>query len=96
MTAGRRAVRLVVDGMAARTPGFTFKGVRGYWEPIAFEDLKAGDIFRLFEPDGTPDQFVDGVHQTAVALADASPSGLQGDLTVRWGVRSMLVRGFKA
>ena len=85
----RWCVRLVVDGIAARVPGFTHRRVTGYWEPVALEDIKAGDIFRLYEPDGTPDRVVDGVHQTAVALDDARPwAG-----TV--GVQAMPVRGFK-
>lgn len=62
----------------------------GCWEPVAFEDIKAGDIFRLYEEDGTPNAVVDGVHITAVALTDAGPSA--GVV----GVRSMRVRGFLA
>jgi hypothetical protein len=42
-----------------------FTGER--WEPVVFSDLKRGDIFRLFESDGTP---VDG-GEACVAHADA-------------------------
>lgn len=28
--------------------------VRGKWEQIHFKDMLPGDLFRLFEPDGTP------------------------------------------
>lgn len=33
---------------------FTQRKVNGLWEDIKFRELKDGDIFRLFEPDGTP------------------------------------------
>ena len=26
----------------------------GKWQTVKFEDLKKSDVFRLFEPDGTP------------------------------------------
>ena len=51
-----------------------FTGER--WEPISFETLKKGDIFRLFEEDGTA---VDG-GRASVALGDAYPCGST------WGV----------
>ena len=28
--------------------------VNGVVEPVAFDDIKAGDIFKIFEDDGTP------------------------------------------
>jgi len=89
VSGSRWCVRLVVDGVAARTPGFTHRRVTGVWEPVALEDIKKGDIFRVYEHDGSPDCVIDGVHHTAVALTDAESSE-------PGGLRAMPVRGFSA
>lgn len=65
-----RCERLIIDGVAARTPGFTHHRVTGYWEPVAHDQLRAGDIFRRFQPNGAPDFVIDGVHQAFVMVAD--------------------------
>lgn len=84
----RRLYRLVVDGPAARTPGFTHRRINGYWEAVEIQNIRQGDIFRVFNADGTPEATVCGAPLTAVALDDAATSG------GGWGVRSMPVRGF--
>jgi hypothetical protein len=65
--------------------------------PVPLGELKAGDIFRMFEADGTPDFVVDGVPQTCVALADAKPTlDIADEGLLTWGVQGMSVRGFEA
>lgn len=88
-----RAEKLWIDGEAARTPGFTHRRVTGYWAEIKVEDIKAGDLYRFFQPEGVPDAIVNGVHQTRVALTDARPEPGPGGALV-WRVRSAPVRGF--
>ena len=65
------------------------------WKTIKFNNLKKGDIFRLWDTgeDGkeVPDQVVRGQHVVNVALEDAKPMRMPM-LAV---VRSAEVRGFR-
>jgi hypothetical protein len=45
--------------------------LKARWKTIAFEDLKKGYIFRLWEEDGSPDYLIDGKHDVCLALEDA-------------------------
>ncbi len=49
-------------------------GPGGGWWDIQFEDIKAGDIFRLFEQDGSPVTNIEG-RAFYKALSDAFPLG---------------------
>lgn len=51
---------------------------RDSWEPVAFEDIKAGDLFVLVEPDGT--EAHDGTIAFAVTDAIEQPSPAQGSV----------------
>lgn len=45
----------------------------GRWEVVEMADLVKGDVFRLWEPDWTPDRVIDGRHDVCVSLTDAKP-----------------------
>jgi hypothetical protein len=48
--------------------------VHGGWLRVEFKDLRKGDVFRLFEPNGKPDIEEDGRPQVCVALSDPEPA----------------------
>lgn len=47
--------------------------VIGFWEKVEIADIKRGDVFRLWEADGTPDHVIDGKHDVCAAVKDARP-----------------------
>lgn len=52
--------------------------IGGVWAPVEFMDLKKGDTYRMFEPDGTPVVYKD----TSVWIAIADPSIVEGIKTI--------------
>jgi hypothetical protein len=86
----RKVERFYVDGEGKR-PGMSHSRVTGYWDEVKFTDLRKGDIFRLWDPDGKPDHMVDGYHDVCVALADPLPQ----DDESKFSVESLHVNGFR-
>jgi hypothetical protein len=75
------------------------EGMGGWaWRPIRFSQLKAGDIFRLWDTNDQgyeiPDIVVKGQHQVCVALEDAERC-CKVKCSGKNLVKSMPVRGFK-
>lgn len=52
----------------------------GHWVTVGLGDIRAGDRFRMFEPDGKP--VMEGGHSVFIAQSDAVPIEPQGNHSV--------------
>ena len=92
MSANSRRVEVL------RSTSYQSGGETGQWVRVKFSQLKAGDIFRIFDINEqgfeVPDMVVKGQHEVCVAVGDAQPC-CKGKCPGKYVVKYLPARGFK-